>query len=323
MRVLVYDKIGKTHGTVFSTPVRDLGTLTTERRTKDSIRKEILSIVDDACKGNLDPDYVKTAIETSQILVVLYLDTEERKEGRGGRITLQTHSKPVGFMIAYPKPNKELYADVLCSSVPGGGSELLNFGIKYARISGYKSVGLSTMPTVLAYYPEFGFEYRQGCRTGEDVMATIPKSLHSYIRTVKETIKQAKGEKRPVSIRLPTTSEEAYDTPEFMNFILDLHRKGLSVKQHEGCDRLNLTAKEIKDLDCGQDGYTMKLCFPTTPVRVSPSSPLPNNNDVEMYIPPSPTTSQTRRRKSKTRGTRGKTPSKTRSKTRRNTRRAM
>lgn len=91
--------------------------------------------------------------------------------------------KPISFILGHTnyqddnnKYSKEAYLDVICAC-SGSGRYLLQYFIDFAKTNRYKAVSLKAIPTVLTYYPKFGFQHRHSCKKGEKA-TILPKALY-------------------------------------------------------------------------------------------------------------------------------------------------
>jgi hypothetical protein len=256
LRMLVYAQPpGGGRGTSYSTPIADITTQTREPAltSKDDFQGMIRSLRKEACQDNVSDSYINTSMTKNTILMVMYKNkTEEVSAGRRGAALTRVVKEPYGFICASPerddKTGREgMYIDVICSK--SEGANLLGYFISYAKASGKSYVGLSSLPSVLAYYPKVGFEFRKTC--AGDPLAKLPDDI-------KALLSQLKKEGKPP----PKTSADTYAYKEYADFMIDLHSKGLSVRRDAGtsCEKLDITADELVADDCGADGYSMKRC---------------------------------------------------------------
>jgi hypothetical protein len=248
-RVFVYNKVGTKQGITVSHPLNQLHTPPRpETFTKKDMMDMIMPMRTYACQSNVSDDYIKTAFGKAQLVCILYNEhtaVEERHKRSGTETVSVRYIKPLGFILAYPQysedPKREMYIDIICSSAQG--SMFLQHFTSYVQATGYKSIGLSSLPSVLAYYPKFGYEFRKDC---ESPVLVAPS----------DEIKQYLAAKNPA----PKTSYDAYTVPAYLKFMVDLHNQGLSVKTDKECGKLPMDGETLKTYDCGVDGYTMKRC---------------------------------------------------------------
>jgi len=201
-----------------------------------------------ACQNNLREGYVRDAIKSNTHIFVMYTERTEQVTGRRTKPTRAVVTpQPTGFILARKEADEQgpyYYIDVICAHKYG--RELLNHFLTFA---GNTSVALSSLPSVLSYYPKFDFEFRKSCAKDADVVA-FPASLTRLI----EGLKTAGG--------LPKTTEEVYHHDEYLDFMVELHNHDLN-KRTDGDCRLkakNFTKKKLMESDCGDEGYTMFRC---------------------------------------------------------------
>ncbi len=221
--VTVYDRYAKPKG--FRTPLENMNDRTYLRNlTKEIIGHSILPIRNEACKTTVSPGYIAESIKQNSLIMVLKQD-----------------SKPHGFIISSPKHGSGVYLDVICAK--SDGSKFLQYFIDYVESCGYGIITLSSLPTVLTFYPRFGFEHRKSCAAGADVVP-LPAAIQAKIAAKK----------------LPKDVEDAYMDDDFRAFMLELHNKGYSTKRDELCALRDLNEYELGWYECFDDGYKMRRC---------------------------------------------------------------
>lgn len=235
---------------VYTTPINDISNITDNPISKDDVKKLIKSINVGACQDNVSEDYIEKNAVNNPILMIMHTITIETVvfRGRSARTEERRKINPIGFICARPDADKErsgFYIDVICSKSNGG--QLLDYFIQFAKSKGAVFVGLSSLPSVLSYYPRVGFEFRTTC-DGEP-LAKLPKEITDYIKLMKNT----KGS-------LPKTSTNAYAIDPYANFMIELHEKGLSAKKKDVCASATITKDQLISGHCGEDGYSMKRC---------------------------------------------------------------
>jgi hypothetical protein len=253
LKILVYNQEKSSPTRLYTTPIENEKvstkyTIPGAVAPKEYIKGLINGIRATACQGNLSELYIAGAIGRNNHLLVMYeekIETIVIPAGRRGTATTEERMTPVpiGFILAKKNAEKtNFYIDVICSIRNGSG--LLDYFIRYATMEEIPSISLSSLPSVLGYYPKYKFKFRTSC--GTPVQAILPAAITEIIRTK--------------SRNLPKTSAESYDIKEYLDFMMVLHAKGLTVKSDEGCGNKALTSAEFKALDCGQDGFTMIRC---------------------------------------------------------------
>lgn len=269
LHVLVYiqNESGGRAKEIYTTPINNIHEKTPNFSDKAKIKSLIVSINAAACQGNVAEDYIKSTAVNNQILMILHRKEIVSRTIRGVVKTSETII-PIGFISSqYADDNGRIgyYIDVICSK--SNGTQLLDYFVNFAIDRGATFVGLSSLPSVLSYYPKHGFEFRKTC-DGEP-LATLPETINEYIRRTKT------GE-----VKMPKTSNNVYEIDPYMNFMIELHEKDLSVKKDGECSPKMLTKNMIKTADCGQSGYSMKKCFyPKRTVAKTPNH-IVSNDDV-------------------------------------------
>lgn len=201
-----------------------------------SALKDEVRYLHKTCKNAVRSGYVTDRTRPAPTVVVVYSVKESTRRGR----TIEDLT-PHGFLLAFDDEEGQ-YIDIICADHGLGRTLLLSF-IQYVQDKDLGSVTLSSLPTVLTYYPKFGFEFRKSCR---DPAIKVPERLQQDINE----LVAAKA--------LPRTRDEAYDNPVYAKLLQFLQTRDLNVKK-EGCTKYN--ARSFKSNDCGLDGYTMKKCM--------------------------------------------------------------
>ena len=223
-------------GNVQITPLKDLSSVTDVQGTKAIFQEAVDTLVKTGvCKGSVNPSYIHHfSVRYNNILIILYEIHDDKK------------TTPHGFAVVRYDEDEEngnpgLYIDVICSN-QGYGGKLLDYISKYANQTGEYFVGLSSLPTVLTFYPKYGFEFRKSCAGPANTQ------LPASITTMKKE-------------NYPTNVNNTYGNPAFMDFMLDLHDKGLTVYDEGECAKRPLSAKKFKKEGCASDGFSMKKCL--------------------------------------------------------------
>ena len=230
-------------GIVYRTPIDDSTNRSPTELTKGDLRAYIQSVRREACQDNVSDQYVMEAVNRNTIILVMFetkTEVVESRATRRGPVMEESVESivPIGFLIANPDKNG-LYLDVICAI--RNTTSLLNYFIEYCD---GKTITLSSLPSVLSYYPKFQFKFRQSCY--EPPVAELP-----------ESIRTRNASKKP----FPKRSENAYDDEDFSDFMVDLVEKGLAVKKDGDCGKKTKVSKQdLKTGDCGSDGFTMMRC---------------------------------------------------------------
>jgi hypothetical protein len=210
-------------------------------KTKAIFKQQYISPIRSlACAGNVDESYITSRFTPSNVLIAM--GPEKETEGIKGRKIIDID--PIGFVMAKHEA-RDLYIDVICSTLYG--NYLLKYVTDLAQTKGCASVTLNSLPSVLTYYPKYGFKFRKDCGPPDVV----------YEGSALQTKAAALGRDG-----LPKTSSQAYDIAEYVEFMKLLHAADLNKKKDGLCGKgRTITSKNIKDAECGTDGYTMTKCF--------------------------------------------------------------
>ena len=250
--VLVYDADLSPGSRVYTTPTDNPAEMRAYRdQTKETLTKLIMPLRSSACQGNVDESYISRAISKNDFVMLLYrgrrMVAPTARVSRSGMVPepVEVPNEPLGFVLARrdPKGSDNFYIDVICSVV-GHGLVLLKYFHAFARTKGARSVTLSSLPSVLAYYTKFGYQFRKSCDAGT-VVVDLPETITTYLRETKQR---------------PVTTSNVYEIEPYMDFMEVLHAQGFGVKKEGECGKSHVSKDEIKAKDCGGDGYTMMKC---------------------------------------------------------------
>jgi hypothetical protein len=253
--MLIYDSEQRAGSRVYTTPIDNPANIRRYKdQTKDTLRAIIMPLRSSACKGNVREGYISDAIGKNDFVLAMYKGVKLVEPAM--RITRRATKAPepievpnaVGFVLARrdPEGSANFYIDVICSSE--AGTLLLQYFHAFARARGATSITLSSLPSVLAYYTKYGYQFRKSCDPSDGVIQ-LPESITTYLRQLRET-----GQKPPV------TTTNVYEIAPYMDFMEELHAHGFGVKKEGDCGKEHITKDEIKSKDCGSDGYTMIKC---------------------------------------------------------------
>ena len=129
----------------------------------NSVRQSTTTI----CGKCISINFLKDAFKSADFLLVAYA----QKTSYLMRTTTKMYRTPVGVVAMHVltdsnnkghvlQPNDVvLYMDMLCSSIAGLGSKLLNIVEDYAKQNYYTKLQLSALPYVINYYRKFGFMF--------------------------------------------------------------------------------------------------------------------------------------------------------------------
>ena len=210
---------------------------------KETLKRLIVNIYDKTCRNLVNQDYLIGQIGSNQILMIL-IDTTAADTISNSNFKIYKNSKkkdnevrgnPVAFLLGQINPT-DYYVDIICAQ--SNGRLLLDCFERYAQsVPGVKSVSLSAIPTVLTYYPKFGYEHRKTCNTPADVV--LPQTIKSRDKSM-----------------IPTTKDQVLADNDFLDYMIELRKHGYG--ELDG-DCANPTRDTIKN--CGDSGYYMKKCF--------------------------------------------------------------
>ncbi len=261
LRVWVYTQDARgSRGHSYTTPIDDqtAGSKKEEDSTKAELQAMINDVSREACQNNVAESYIRTtATRINTILMVVYkvnmVDTPLRASRSAARSAPAPREvkEPLGFICAKNERDEDdtrdgLYIDVICTK-KSVGAKLLNYFVEYAKKAGKTFIGLSSLPSVIAYYPKMKFQYRKTC-AGEPLVH-LSEEMTEHLADLK-----ARG------VSPPVTSAEAYDSKPYMNFMLELHSKGLTVRKEGRCGEAGIKRSAFKKDQCGADGFSMKRC---------------------------------------------------------------
>ena len=156
--------------------------------------------------------------------------------------------KPVSFILGHNNDKdddgnatKEAYIDIICAC-PGSGRYLLDYFINFAESNDYNAVSLSAIPTVLTYYPRFGFSHRHSCNPEES--GIVPPAILSDKKYRDEKYKDI---------------DNIYDDDEYYEYLKHLRDKEFGIIT-EDCSDPRISKQKLKAAKCGNNGYMMRKC---------------------------------------------------------------
>lgn len=241
------------------------------------------------CGGNVNPEYImgdgetEGVFDSNPIRLVLKGPGPYPKTTRSGTIL----EEAVGFLIGRPAPSdgrgvrkrNGAYVEIICA-MPGLGTELLKYFHKLVVAAGLGDfVKLSSLANVITLYPNLGYDFRKSCY---DDPISLPNTLK------KKTPENPTG-RNFKSNPPPKATPEAYEDKTYLDFMYELHKAGLTVKEKD-CP-IGISKPDFAKHDCAVDGFSMAKC------------------DLRDAAPPRTAAGGGRRRK--TRGRRGAKRSKT------------
>ena len=157
--------------------------------------------------------------------------------------------KPVSFILGHnndkddlDNATKEAYIDIICAC-PGSGRYLLDYFIKFAESNSYNAISLSAIPTVLTYYPRFGFSHRHTCN--KDEKEILPPDVLSDKKYRDEKYKDI---------------DNIYDDDGYYEYLKKLRDNEFGTYKGD-CSDLDISKQKLKDAKCGTNGYMMRKCI--------------------------------------------------------------
>ena len=219
--------------------------------TKEDITKMIKSIGVEACQSNVASEYVNDAADNNPILLVAAIPK------------LNDLPEPVGFVMCAPHKHMRdntkrtvMYLDVICAKpLSRIGGKLVDHFIDFSNMKtsangspAFQAIKLSSLASVLSFYPSKGFEFRKHC--GDDAkVIPIPDSFRNMIERYKNEGKT-----------LPTRCDQAHKIPEYKKLMILLHKEGFTVKTTDGCNNRAINWEDFKSGACDNDGFVMIRC---------------------------------------------------------------
>jgi hypothetical protein len=239
--------------------ITNLEGLEIPNKEEAKINKEILkNLIKDihryTCTDSVRTSYVNKQFSENQLYMILF-DTSDQtantilERDSTNAVISSIKGKPVSFILGHTnyrddnnKYSKEAYLDVICAC-PGSGRYLLQYFIDFAETNRYKAVSLKAIPTVLTYYPKFGFEHRHSCKKSEKVIIP-PKELYD------EKYRDEKYKE----------IDNIYDDDDYYKYQMLLRKNGFG-DFSDGCTKTKMTKEQFGDNDCGGEGYMMRKCL--------------------------------------------------------------
>ncbi len=180
------------------------------------------------CKGDIKREYIEYAFGANTHRFFVMKDV--------------TEPKVYGILFA-KRVGAGIYLDVVCAS-GSFGSIFLNYFFDYCQKSGFEFIKLSSLATVLSYYPRLGFQHRKSCASAADL--AFPPSLLTDIKTRRRKEKgrllDAEGKLNPTTECEKTPQEcgslledvyELLKYPPFQEFLDQLRKHGYTAKGSE------------------------------------------------------------------------------------------
>lgn len=189
------------------------------------------------CDGKVNKEYFAHAVHASNIVIIVYYVERTRRTLLGG-----------GFIIGQIN-TPALFIDIICAPPKVRGREL-HGGALLLRIADefvlshpqLKEIYLNALPGVLAYYPKFDYEHRHACKPGEEVIRMTPEEKKQFM-----------------------TNLDLYKNEATLGYMHKLQQnrfmKYIPGDDAPECDSPALTKKDMQELRCGIDGFTMRKCF--------------------------------------------------------------
>ena len=237
---------------------------------------------ENVCSGNVDPKYIfdgkkdERVYDKNPIRVVLYgpqpaeaaVASSTRSAAAAAAAAAATAGsaaplRPVAFLIGRfeegiglsGKAELGVYIEIICSFKSlGVGTSFLNYFHRLMPIIDVQYVRLSSLASVVTYYPRLGYSFRESCNPSKP---SFDGSILESFRLTKETRTKRNSKGKPVWV---DSTDEAVADEDYLNFLLFLHSKGLTVKDKEPCDNKRLTADPFIENGCAIDGFKMARC---------------------------------------------------------------
>jgi hypothetical protein len=188
---------------------------------KETLKEIILGTGRTFCEGSVERNYVRQAIRRNTMIFILFDESDVMK----------------GFLLATPLDKDRVYLDVICAA-KGFGSTLLREFIQ--AMGSYGEIILSALTSVLAYYPQFGFEHRHDCVRPASL--TMPPEMITGIKN-----------KDPFWLSR---------IPEFQMFLRD---NGFVVQTDPDCHNPSLSYEQFMEKGCDASGFEMRKCIKQFP----------------------------------------------------------
>jgi hypothetical protein len=231
--MMVYD-----NDSLYTTPIDNAASRSPLKSVspRDFIVSQISKLAVLTCKSNVSQEYIQRAIPINSYFFLMYSEMVNE---------IRVQRQQIGFIIARHQSQDEFYIDVICTK--SNGKELMNYFLMYADSVGARSISLSSLPSVLAYYPKFGFKFRKSCNS--PVLATLPVSITTLLNHLKST-----------STPLPETTKNTDKYEQYLDFMIKLHRKGLAKKKKGPCGYGRIPKSTFLAANCAENGFEMRRC---------------------------------------------------------------
>lgn len=180
------------------------------------------------CRGDIKREYIEYAFHANTHRFLIMKNTVE--------------PKVYGILFA-KKMGKGIYLDVICSAA-SFGSIFLNYFFEFCQKSDFEFIKLSSLATVLSYYPRLGFKHRKSCK--EPVDLSFPPALLHDIKTRRQRIRgkllDSKQQLHPTTdcnknpAECASLLEDVFELlkyPPFRDFLNDLRQHGYTAKGAE------------------------------------------------------------------------------------------
>ena len=234
------------NATVASPQVLDMNLPIEVHPASETISLQRMVMLESLCRNQLNDTYVKDGININNVYFLIFY----RMVYPNGLIKVV----PTGFILSRII-EKSLYIDVICADkghspyfTAHKGSMLLQQAVEYANAMKVEQIELSSLPSVLTYYPQFQFSHRHSC----DSLPTlfIPEKLKM----------QAKK-------RNPDTYYDPLEDEDLLDFMGDLQLNGFGTNNEENCSTKGKTKSEVKESikvsKCADNGFKMIRCLGT------------------------------------------------------------
>lgn len=117
-----------------------------------------------------------------------------------------------GFLLAESRTstNQHIYISVVCGNRPGVGKALITRALQLGREYGMRYSSLHALPSVLEYYPRFGFQLPGGEKKGDDTDGYfMQKNLRNLVNWRPKPSPEPRRSKRLSDTRIVTPNRAA------------------------------------------------------------------------------------------------------------------
>jgi len=243
-----------------------------------SFMGDLLARAKNVCSDKIAPAFLREERESERTMfriVLTHVAIREDLPRTRHSIEAPTEYIPIGFLLGSKDTHNEntLYVDLICSDdkvARGGGRIMLDYLLALADKYTF-NVSLSSISTVLSFYPRFGFHHRKSCST------PIFETPHNILAI------------RPPKKDTPWP-KETWD--QLYDFMEDLAENDYASTKKEDCKKWKTkhaslkkedSVQQFKEQECEQDGFYMMRCNGSAPsVAPSVAAPMPVGEGVRL-----------------------------------------